>query len=997
MRERLRLLAPWLWIAYIVIPVAGWGLLDGRPLGLPETSALAAVLWLWGSNHRLGLAPVVGAALVAKLALGLPLLAPHGFEARYYANGSFDPPVERSIEGGGPGVTRIDERLRFGEDGAPDLPVHFFNEVKRFNFYAATDPDRRWLPVSVAWSGTLRVTDAGRQRFYVRTPAGTVTMSIGSALTAQIPPSNREWTREADLTVGDHRVSITLAIPQGDPRVFEAGRVVAGRERPFDSTVILRRSVPTVALATDRILRILSSAVDVVLCAWLAFALAAGLRDSWRRLWPSFPVGDVLAVLSALAIFDALVWALPVLERMTTLSGGDDWLTYETQARDIALNGVWMAAGAPLGHGAPFYYQPLYPYFVAACHLVFGDDLFGVYFVQRLLLAATVLALWRTTAVLFDERVGAAGLVTATVIVYEKLGRWAGVLLSEVLFIALVCMWTYLLVRLALRHRGSGRAAEVRPAQAVAAGVLGGLATLTRSTLVLGWLVALPALTFALKRARWMTLTLIVTTMVTVTSLATLRNWVVARAFVPIASSGSVNLYLGNSPPMRLKTAPKDKVVYERLGFDVFTQMVADYIRQQPRAFLAGLAQKATYTLGWFDTMLPGFGRSNFYVITWATALVGVLLAGRAMPSGSGWAVAIPMTLALAHFATVVIIFPHVYGDRLILPFYALLAPYVGVAVFAAYRRVARAGGGPGLIWMGGLTACLWAAFTGASAFDASMVVVVALLGILCLAGPLDVSWRHVWLCVAFALVLAWWYWVERTPDVQVSVRAGWLFLAGALWAGILVRRSRELRAYVAVLGAGCALVSAWLIVRVGPAASWSSVAHTFALTPTYHEAAVACAWVGLGLILTLTVARKWPRPVVSTGGYLAGIALGVAALDVVNGTGSFSWKLVRDTYNAFGSVGTASYLLVWIWGAWPIRVSGDTSTVLAFRLLQGLVVALFIGAQAGVALDGNGSAMLMAASLLIGAAQAFRHPAQPRWRAVDTPHSPSPAAHAIG
>jgi hypothetical protein len=322
------------------------------------------------------------------------------------------------------------------------------------------------------------------------------------------------------------------------------------------------------------------------------------------------------------------------------------------------------------------------------------------------------------------------------------------------------------------------------------------------------------------------------------------------------------------------------------------------------------------------------------------------------------------------------------------------------VAVFAAYRRVARAGGGPatGLIWMGGLTACLWAAFTGASAFDASMVVVVALLAILCLAGPLDVSWRHVWPCVAFALVLAWWYWVERTPDVQVSVRAGWLFLAGALWAGILVRHSRELRAYVAVLGAGCALVSAWLIVRAGPAASWSSVAHTFALTPTYHEVAVACAWVGPGLILMLTVARKWPRPVVSSGGYLAGIALGVAALDVVNGTGSFSWKLVRDTHNAFGSVGTASYLLVWIWGAWPIRVSGDTSTVLAFRLLQGLVVALFIGAQAGIALDGyNGSAMLMAASLLIGAAQAFRHPAQPRRRAVDTPHSLSPAAHAIG
>lgn len=517
-------------------------------------------------------------------------------------------------------------------------------------------------------------------------------MTIGNALTARIPPSTREWTREVDLTIGEHAVLITVAIPQGGARVFEAGRFIDGRERPFDSTMIFRRpvpflrSMPAVALSIDWILRILSSTVDLVLCGWLGFAVVSGMIGACRRMrrsfpaFPAFPVGDVVAVGSLLAIIDAFVWAMPALGRMITLSGGDDWLTYETQARDIALNGIWMTDGAALGHGAPFYFQPLYPYFVAACHMVFGDGLFGVYFAQRLLLAATVWFLWRITAALFDDAVGVAGLVVATVIVYEKVGPWSGFLLSEVLFIPLVCAWTYLLVRIALRHQGS----------AIAAGVVGGLATLTRSTLVLGWPAVLAALVFALKRRRWATLVPVVAAMLAVASLATVRNWVVARAFVPIASSGPVNLYIGNQPPVPLATTPQDRVVYERLGFSPYTQMVADYIRQQPRAFLAGLARKAKFTLGWFDAMEPGAGRSIFYVAAWAMALIGSLLAGRAISPGTGWAATIPMSLALSHFAGVVMIFPNSYGDRLILPFYALLTPYVGLAVFIAYRRVAR-------------------------------------------------------------------------------------------------------------------------------------------------------------------------------------------------------------------------------------------------------------------------------------------------------------------
>lgn len=63
----------------------------------------------------------------------------------------------------------------------------------------------------------------------------------------------------------------------------------------------------------------------------------------------------------------AIVTAAPTVGRMVTLSGGNDWLTYEAQARDIGLNGVLMLMGTQFGHGIPYYTQPLYPYALAAC------------------------------------------------------------------------------------------------------------------------------------------------------------------------------------------------------------------------------------------------------------------------------------------------------------------------------------------------------------------------------------------------------------------------------------------------------------------------------------------------------------------------------------------------------------------------------------------------------------------------------------------------------
>jgi len=682
------MIAPLLWLLYVVMPIEGWGLLNGRPLGAIEALALLSLVWLWWIRRSVPFTVLAVVALIAKVAIGGWLIAPRGFEARYYANPTFTAPVERGVEPADPGFTRTDRRLSFGRPGDPHLPVHFLNDIARFNFYLPTQPARESLPVSVTWEGWIHAPRAATKRLYVRFASGQATVTIGDAATQTIAASKLTsgdaWTGYAPLRAGFEHIVITLAIPQGGDRTFDAGWLVNGEERPFDDTMVFRRQVTDARMRIDGVVRWISTTFDALLLAALLIGVLRALASACRRLTIAPAVRDGLALLSALAIADALLFARPVLHAMVTLSGGDDWLSYETMARDIGLHGLWMTRGAVLGQGQPFYFQPLYAYFVAALHWIFGDGLYGIYLVQRLLVGGTVIALWRTTATLFGERVGGAGFVVAAVFVFEKVAPWSGFLLTELLFVPLACVWTWQLVRLARRPVPT-------IADATAAGIVGGLAVLARSTLMLAWPIALPLTGIALWRTKraGRIVFLLAATLVAVTSLATYRNWVVSKQAVMIASSGSINFYLGNQPPMKIVIPSDHKAQYTRYGIDENVQTSIEYGRQHPREFFDGWRKKAIYALGWFGDLAPEMGRSDFFIATGMIALVGLVIwmRGPTWLPPAGVAGLIPLGIALAQFVVLVIVFPTA-GDRLVLPFYALLTPYVAIAAMAALHLI---------------------------------------------------------------------------------------------------------------------------------------------------------------------------------------------------------------------------------------------------------------------------------------------------------------------
>jgi hypothetical protein len=107
----------------LVLLVAGWALaLGGRP---PRTGALTAAF-----------------LVVAGLKLATNWLAPgYGLVGEYRTDDR-------------PGTIQVDRTLELRGD---EFPVHFFNDIRRFNYYTPTEPKRDLLPFTVVWTGQLVV------------------------------------------------------------------------------------------------------------------------------------------------------------------------------------------------------------------------------------------------------------------------------------------------------------------------------------------------------------------------------------------------------------------------------------------------------------------------------------------------------------------------------------------------------------------------------------------------------------------------------------------------------------------------------------------------------------------------------------------------------------------------------------------------------------------------------------------------------------------------
>ena len=647
-------------------------------------AALAAVWLAWSLSDRLRGLPFLIAVLIAKLML-FAFVVPSGFAATYFANSEFAPPSERSLEYRGLDATRIDRRTSFGFDDGSDLPVHFLNDAQRFNFYLPGQPERSKLPVSVRWEGYAWEPDGDRARtFYARAIGGEATIQIDGAPALNIRSGQGYVTADVFYPAGWRHIVITLTVPYGAGRGFECGSIdkQSGAHRAFGDGPVYRAALISGALRRERWLRLGAFGVDALFTAWLVFVTIGSLVRTVQKIVAKPATADAMraafAIATAIVIGEAIWFATAAEDRVLLQPGGDDSLTYVTQARDIVLNGPLMLMGSQAGQAEPYYYQPLYGYFIATTHVIFGEDLFGLMFLQRFGLWITLLALWGTSRILFGNRVAAITLGAAGVFLYLVMVPWAATLWTETLFVPLLAVWVYSLIK------NTGQAASV--STAAGSGAIGGLAILTRSTLLPALALVVPLSIIARVPRRLIGVSLGV--LVLVISVATLRNWIASRTFVPITTSFAVNLYLGNTPPPSVPVHDTAAhAAYSWFAADDRTRMAVEFARHAPGLFAANLGRKALYALGVFEPLMPGSGYWPSLIGTWMAAVAGLTFALRdSVRRGAPWASRLmPGAVALSMFAVVVVIFPS--HPRLIFPMYVLMLPYVAVAIAALGTR----------------------------------------------------------------------------------------------------------------------------------------------------------------------------------------------------------------------------------------------------------------------------------------------------------------------
>ena len=534
---------------------------------------------------------IVALGLGVLLKLALVVTAPaSGLKASYCSGASTSGVPERSTEFKDlDGATRIDQRLDLRGD---EFPVHFFNDARRFNFGLEPQPGRDQMPFSARWEGWLVVPSDGERRFELESvgPAR-VWLDDAELLRTEAAPSRQIVERSTALSEGLHQLRVEYARAEARaPRLRLSWQAEPGGAlQVVDSSALRWRVAPAPLALPDRALDVTSNVIlALVLVGGLALVITRGRTTA-------LPIAAALIGIPLVFLIHGLLFHASLAGRTTILSGLDDWLVYESSARDILLNGLLMDGGQ--GHAPAYYGQPLYPYVLALAHWLTGESLFGPLALQFAALGCVV----ALSAVLAWQAFGSRGAALAAlayvwlfVVVQPEHFRVARQLFNENLYMPLVMASLIALVWLARRP------SPPTWWKATLVGMLLGITAITRSQFLACVPLALLVLLLAWRRQAVAPLLAIVAGLIICIAPVTARNWLVSGEFVPISASGGASLLEFHRPPPGLvdPAAIQADPLFEALRLDTSTRTVLAFARQDPSG-LSGNPAAASRAQPW--------------------------------------------------------------------------------------------------------------------------------------------------------------------------------------------------------------------------------------------------------------------------------------------------------------------------------------------------------------------------------------------------------------
>ena len=663
----MRLVLGVLALATLLVPV-------GLPLSWVGMLIAAGLMYVTIALPRPGRRAGVCLGLGFAVVFGLRLLAagtapPIGLTATYWARGTPDGPPERSTDF--PGLaglaTRIDPELDLRGEG---FPVHFFNDASRFNFGPDIQPGRDQLAFTVRWEGWLLAPSDGPRHFSVES-TGPAQVTLDGA---KLPPPETP----VQISAGLHQLRVDYTRPEARVPMLRVSweRTPGGPLVPMAGQDVRWQAVTSDAALSGASRLAADWTMTLLVLAWAAIGLYAARRSGKLAR-------AALGTLPLLFMAYGMLLQAPLVGRATILSGLDDWLIYESSARDILLNGPLMDGG--LGHAGPFYGQPLYPYVLALAHRLTGEGLFGPLVLQFAglgLVAALV-------AVLAHRAFGARldGLVALAVFLvllqlepeHVKVARQ---LFNENLYMPLVMASLIALV---------GLARVQQPTTwwcAALVGVLLGLTAISRSQFLLFVPFGLGVLLIAWHghlRQACVALTALAVGLVLTIAPVTARNWIVAGQLVPISSSGGASLLEFHRPPPGLidPAELQRDPLYEALHLDPQTRTVIAFVRADPGGYLATLVPLAAHSVGLQGRNDPG--------VYWPLLVTSLLyLASLALKRSRRLHVWPIHAFVGTHLLLLMLFEADTYGYRLVMPMYAPMVVMAAQVPLALIRWVLR-------------------------------------------------------------------------------------------------------------------------------------------------------------------------------------------------------------------------------------------------------------------------------------------------------------------
>jgi hypothetical protein len=545
---------------------------------------------------------------------------------------------------------RIDHSIDFQGER---FGLYFLNDAQRYG--ALLSPKRRdvELPLQVTWQGYL---PSGVKDLDIRvTAAGSVSAALDGLQIATLSNPHDDVVPVRGLQAGDHRVTISYDKPGDVQPLVRVMLTNADDNSPVSTTTLPAAGGVSVEE------QVAAAVTGAAVALGMLVAIALFLRGfvSLQPLRMSARSGSAVAAAAALAVLGALsviatlsAWPFPGVT--VSLSAGDDWLIYESNARDIMQQGWLMLEGSRLGSGTSYFFYPLYPYALAGAHWFIGDDYGAVVLLNGLCVASLSVLFWGLGWRTHSRWVAVLGFAALGLFAFRLLMPYAQVALADSLYIALVFVCLNLAVR-ALTLRSSTLWLATGVASALAAATRPSFITFIPLLLIGGFVWNRKTLSGA---ASLRLMTVFVVGCALGFAPFAIRNYLVS-GHIEVLVSSWIQIPYFLSPPGQSHLSG-------RPGLIDSLRMAIGIVQADPIGSALLEARKIGFTLG-ITQIGPGGTRAQPWLLV-LTLLFLVALALRRLPAATALVLAI---FAISHVIAMVIAAPWSYGYKSILPLHA--------------------------------------------------------------------------------------------------------------------------------------------------------------------------------------------------------------------------------------------------------------------------------------------------------------------------------------